>query len=301
MNLSQIMDETVVAFLGSYLSDSPRYQAFVIELWRQYLSLGLPNGNFVKELTSGKDERFNQRLWEMLLARHLHAQGHTLTSATRGPDLRFEREGRIIWVEAISPEPRGLPGDWMEPPQTNETRVGTVPHNEIVLRWTAAFKAKADKLAAYLRQGIVGQTDAYVIAIHGGQLGAIPLDHGVSRYPLALETVFPLGPLAVSINRYTGAVGDAYNTNRFEITNANGAPVATTPFVDPTYVGVSAVLAFSRDRSAEASLPVYVVHNPLARVRVLFGVLGREAEEWYAEPVGDDGLEMELRKRPSAG
>jgi hypothetical protein len=146
----------------------------------------------------------------------------------------------------------------------------------------------------------VGQSDAYVIAIHGGQLGAIPLDHGVSRYPLALETVFPLGPLAVSINRHTGDVGRAFNTSRFAIKNANNSLVPTTPFIDPTYAGVSAVLAFSRDRSATASLPVFVVHNPLAHVRVPFGILGREAEEWYAEPIGHDGLEMELHRRPSA-
>ena len=293
------MDEKVMTFLASHAGGSPQFLASVVELWRYYLALGLPNGNFVNELTSGKGERFSQRLWEMLLARHLHAQGHALTSPTHGPDFRFEHEGRVIWVEAISPEPRGLPDDWMEPPQPNTSRVGTVPHDAIALRWTAAFKEKANKLSTYLEKGIVNANDAYVIAIHGGQLGAMPLDHGVSRYPLALETVFPLGPLAVSVNRKTGEVGDAYNTTRFAIKNANNALVPTTPFIDPTYAGVSAVVAFSRDRSADASLPVYVVHNPFARARIPFGVLGREAEEWYAEPVGDDGLEMELRKRPS--
>jgi hypothetical protein len=151
---SQAMDEKVLTFLMSHAGGSPHYLASVVELWRHYLALGLPNGNFVKELTSGKGERFSQRLWEMLLARHLHAQGHALTSPAHGPDFRFEHDGRVIWVEAISPEPRGLPDAWMDPPMETKTWVGTVPHNEIALRWTAAFKAKADKLATYLQQGM---------------------------------------------------------------------------------------------------------------------------------------------------
>jgi hypothetical protein len=187
----------------------------------------------------------------------------------------------------------------MKPPPPNKSWVGTVRHNAIALRWTSAFKEKARKLEKYRRAGIVNETDAYVIAIHGGQLGLLPLDHGVSRFPLALETVFPLGPLAIPVNRYTGEAGKAFNTTRFAIMNANGAPVPTTPFIDPTYVGVSALLAFSRDQSPSASLPAYVVHNPLGGVRISFGVLGRDAEEWYAEPVGN-GLEMELRKWSSA-
>jgi hypothetical protein len=161
----------------------------------------------------------------------------------------------------------------MELPLPNTTSVESWPHDAIALRWTAAFKEKAQKLAAYQRQGIVPENDAYVIAIHGGQLGALPLDHGISRYPLVLEAVFPLGPLAVSVDRSTGKVGNAFNTSRFAIENANNAPVPTTAFVNPTYAGISAVLGFSRNRSAKASLPVFVAHNPLAHVPVPFGML----------------------------
>ncbi|HME86040.1 MAG TPA: hypothetical protein VKG91_16225 [Roseiarcus sp.] len=221
-----------------------------------------PNGNFVKEFTSGKKERFFQRLWEMLLARHLDAQGHRLNSPALGPDFRFVHGDRVVWVEAISPEPRGLPADWMELPAPNTVRVGRVPHDEIALRWTAAFKEKWDKLSDYRRKQIVAEGDAYVIAIHGGQLGALPLDHGISRYPLALETVFPIGPLAIPVDRETGKIGKSVTSERFSIQNANGSPVPTTPFVNTNYAGVSAVLAYSGDRSSNSSLPAYVVHNP---------------------------------------
>lgn len=297
------MDQKVMGFLATYVGEWPYNQASVIALWKHHLALGLPSSNFVTEFTSGKKERFSQRLWEMLLARHLGAQGHRLSSPARGPDFSFVHDDRVVWVEAISPEPRGLPADWMDLPAPNTGKVGRVPHDEIALRWTAAFKEKWDKLKDYQRNQIVAEGDSYVIAIHGGQLGALvtlSLDHGISQYPLALEAVFPIGPLAIPVNRKTGGIGKPVTSARFSIRNANGSPVPTTPFVDPNYAGVSAVLAYSRDRSSNPSLPAYVVHNPFARVPVPFGVLGRDVEEWYAEPVGTAGLEMDLRKRTAA-
>ncbi len=197
-------DQKVRGFLAMYLGESPHYRDTVIDLWKRYLDLGLPNRHFVTELTSGKRERFFQRLWEMLLARHLDAQGYQLTSLSHDPDFRFMLEERIVWVEAISPGPRGIPADWMEPMPPNTSRVTKVPHDEIALRWTAAFKEKWDKLNIYQQKGIVREENAYVIAIHGGQLGSTPIDHGISRYPLALEIVFPIGPLAIPVDQETG-------------------------------------------------------------------------------------------------
>jgi hypothetical protein len=88
------MDREVRAFLSTHLEESPCYRAFVIELWGHHLALKLPKQHFVAEFTSGKRERFFQRLWEMLLARHFSAQGHALTSPDIGPDFRFEYEGK---------------------------------------------------------------------------------------------------------------------------------------------------------------------------------------------------------------
>jgi type I restriction enzyme S subunit len=290
------MDQEVMLFLDTFLRECPDYQTSVIALWKHFLELDLPNGNFVSELTSGKQERFCQRLWEMQLARHLNTQGHLLSSPEHGPDFRFVHGGKIYWIEAISPEPRGLPADWMGLPEPNTWRAGTVPHVEIALRWTAAFKEKWDKLNDYRRKGIVSEEDAYVIAIHGGQLGAMPLDHGISQYPLAVEIVFPIGPLAIPVDSKTGKIGKSVISERFSIRNANGASVPTTPFIDQNYAGVSAVLGYSKGRCSNPSLSAYVVHNPFANVAVPFGILGRDAEEWHAVPVGTAGLELELRK-----
>ncbi len=128
------MNREVTAFLDRQFLEAPGYKASLLSLWQTYLALGLPNTHFVKEFTSGRRASAFQRAWEMMLARHLVAQGHQLTSPDHGPDFCFEHRGLTVWVEAVSPEPKAVPSDWMEGPKPNEFKVGTFPHNEILLR-----------------------------------------------------------------------------------------------------------------------------------------------------------------------
>jgi hypothetical protein len=102
------MDAAVKAFFATRFASAPMYQAELIDLWTTYKDLGLPNDDFVAELINGKPPSLAQRTWEMLLARHLHEQGHELRCLGRGPDLRFEHLCVTIWVEAVTPEPKGL-------------------------------------------------------------------------------------------------------------------------------------------------------------------------------------------------
>ncbi|MGY4505786.1 hypothetical protein ACVWYH_009743 [Bradyrhizobium sp. GM24.11] len=284
----------VLDFLHTYLSHSPMRRDDVIGLWQSYRGLGLPNAHFVKEFTCGKPDTFAQRLWEMLLGRHLSAQGYTLTSPDHGPDFRFVHQGLVVWVEAVSPSPRGLPDHWMRWPEPGKVEANDTPHEQILLRWTAAFKEKATKLIGYRRDGIVREGDAYVIAISGAQLGALTLEHGVSQLPYAVETVFPVGPIQFSVDITTSKISDPRVSTRFGIKNANGAPVPLTPFVDPAFSGVSAVMGYSGDRSRDPNIPLYVAHNPFAQVRVPRSWLGSAAQDWWAEPVGAAGEEMDL-------
>ncbi|MGY3396466.1 hypothetical protein ACVWW6_009057 [Bradyrhizobium sp. USDA 3311] len=284
----------VVKFLEARLSNEPAFRNSVIRLWQNHLAHGLANAHFVKEFTNGKQQTFSQRLWEMLLGAHLIAQGFDLHSPEHGPDFRFESGGLTIWIEAVSPEPKGLPPDWMRDPKPGEFQTGTVPHDQILLRWTAAFKEKAEKLARYRKDGIVKDGEAYVIAIGGAQLGMMPLDHGISRLPYVVEAVLPVGPLAFAVDHDTGKIGDGHVSERFAIRNANGSPVATTPFVDPAYAHVSAAIGFSRDRASGPNLPMYAVHNPLAHAKVVRGTFGPTVKEWWGVPVGTTGEFMDL-------
>ena len=233
-----------------------------------------------------------------MIARHSWMLwGYHITKLPVGPDFGFERDGKTIWVEAISPEPKGLPEHWMTRPKADEFKVGDFPHNEILLRWTrAAIKEKWQKLLDCQQKKIVAGSDAYVIALNGCQLGALPVNHGITRYPFAVEAVYPVGPLAYEVDRVTGRIGNAIVTQRLSIKNKNNAPVATTVFIDLAYAGISAVVACTMDRSDEAVLPLDIIHNHFANVSMPRGILGSAGDEWVTDPVGNAGQEIDLRK-----
>jgi hypothetical protein len=287
------MDEKAKAFLSAQFAHAPMLQAEMLDLWSTFRDLGLPNDDFFAEFTNGKGPSLAQRTWEMLLARHLYQQGHKLTCPNGGPDFKFELHGRTVWIEAVAPEPKGLPAEWLDP---SFTGAGNFPHAEILLRWTTALDAKWKKLAEYRTKGVVGPSDAYVVAINGCQLGRFPETRGITQMPFGVETVFPVGPLAYRINRDTGKLGEGFISERFHIMNANKAAIPTTPFVDPRYSGVSALIGCAATRCYGKPLDLHVVHNPRAEVPLPLGSLGGHDDEWLATPVDGATDEFELQR-----
>ena len=122
------MDEKAKAFLAARYANAPMLHAEMTELWSLYRDLGLPNNDFIAEFTNGKRASLAQRTWEMLLARHLHLEGHSLIPTNGGPDIKFEFDGNTVWVEAVAPEPKGLPADWLDPSFSGG---GSFPHEAI--------------------------------------------------------------------------------------------------------------------------------------------------------------------------
>jgi type I restriction enzyme S subunit len=93
-----------------------------------------------------------------------------------------------------------------------------MPHEAMLLRWTAAIKEKAEKLlgsvdgsrVGYLTKGTVRSDEAYVIAINGRmlrRLGSSLL--GISQFPFAAEAVFAFGPYELHLDRKTLKVVEA--------------------------------------------------------------------------------------------
>jgi hypothetical protein len=185
---------TVEEYIERRFPPDHSLRRYYLDLWRSFEHSGLADRHFVRELTSGEDGKFEQRAWEMVLARRLGVEGHTLISADRGPDFGLICRGRKVWVEAIVPSPIDIPADWLAAPEHGKAQVGKVPFEAMLLRWTAAFKEKSEKLLdparGYRAKGIVAADDAYVIAIDPTRLTILPLDEGNSRLPFALETVF---------------------------------------------------------------------------------------------------------------
>ncbi|UEM08081.1 hypothetical protein JL101_035380 (plasmid) [Skermanella rosea] len=282
-------------------------QEYYGTLWREYDAAGLADTTFVDAIASGDDGRFWQRVWEMLLARHLCAQGRRLTSADHGPDFRFEAGGKVVWCEAICPEPVGIPAECLRVPSAGEFRVVTVPAEAMLLRWTAAIKEKREKLEGrngrnrrtgvaelvpgYRQQGIVADDECYVIAVNGSRLSAFGMWEAASTLPIILQAVLPIGPIQVPVRGDRIVTEEARHSYRASVPSRNGSPVPTDSFLDPSYAGVSAVMGSVRSDEFNGGLDIVVVHNPLARAALPVGVLGA-AREYVPHDLGGGEYEF---------
>jgi hypothetical protein len=278
-------------FTNSDLAD--HYAALLTEYWDS----GLAPPNMLTEITGG-DRGLYAHIWESMLYRHLQSlgfafrQGRVTKVRQRGPDFGIVHGGQTIWVEAITASPEGIPADYLRPPAKGEFKSGTFPHEAILLRWTSALRDKRAKLQSYVADGIIADTEATVIAINGCRLTGGYQDYGITQLPFAVEAVFPVGPLAAPINVKTGRImGEAAHIPRYSIQKRNGAPVPTDCFLNPDYANVGAILGCGRGHMLHG-LPLSIVHNPLATIRVPEGLLqaGRE----YT--IADEGDVYSLRR-----
>lgn len=269
----------------------------------RHLELGLADPNFAQELCCGDNARYWQRLSEALFAHHLLEGGLDVRPSRRGPDLMVVANGRNVWVEVICPLPVGISEEWLTSPPGVAV---SMPHEAILLRWTAGIAEKSRKLlgdpthgqAGYLAKGRVGPTDAYVIAVNGRMLrsGLFPQLAGISQFPFAVEAVFPVGPYALQIDRQTRKTVGAGHQHRPVIPKPSGANVPTQAFLDPTYGPVSAIWAADLDETEVLGnpQPTAVVHNPSA-INALPRLLLPAQNEYVAIDQGTDAYLLERR------
>jgi hypothetical protein len=74
---------------------------------------------------------------------------------------------------------------------------------------------------------------------------------------------------------------------RHEVPTRHGSPVYLSPFLQSECAGISALVGCTASCVPDMSLPLCIVHNPLASVPIPPGLFGRAAEEWVAVPVPD--------------
>lgn len=252
-----------------------------------FLSGGYGDGNTLQRLCSSADWPYWQQLSEVLIATQLLEAGISIEHPRSGPDFVFENAGQKVWVEVICPEPHGLPAEWT---QHTPGSVISLPHEAILLRWTAAIKEKAEKLIGsnsnkgYLDKGIVGPQDAYVIAVNGrlvrGFSGAFPELAGISQYPYAVEATLALGPLQILIDRSSlKATGSGYQ-HRPLIPKPQSKTVPADTFLSPGYAPVSAVWSVDLDEMTLLGepRPTAVVHNPYARNPIIDKLIPADSE-----------------------
>jgi type I restriction enzyme S subunit len=271
---------SVDKFLENRFAGSLEEIDYYKNLWRLYQASNLADPHFTQELTSGDDGCFWSRVWEMVLYRHILTLTKAISSTAAGPDFRAQIGGQPVYIEAITPAPTGLPADWLTPPRRGEVRVGSFPHEAMLLRWTAALKEKRNQLERHRKSGLIKDGIPTVIAVNSCRLSLLPEEIGITQLPFAVEAVFPVGPLAVPVNVNTGEFGESYQSVRFSIPSQRGSPVPTDSFMNLDYAGVSAVLGCATCHVSGSSLPMVVVHNPLARNPLPLGIRVHRTAGW---------------------
>jgi hypothetical protein len=299
-----VIDKDLVpVFSDSPLRDDIR--EYWNEILESYMSSGLAPPDIKTEIEIGltrEPQKFWAGLWEAVLYGRFSERGFEFrrdrvgAAGQDGPDLGLISGEYTVWIEAIVPSPTGIPKKWLE---FRPNEAFSVPHEQILLRWTSASKDKLEQLDKRIKNGIVADGDAYVVAINACMLSRYNgEDFGISQFPYAVETVFPIGPLAVryelgreDVGNEPKQVGPVENSHRFSIKNRNKADVSTANFLDPNYQRVSALIGSSSvPHPTEVHLTT-AVHNPLATHPLGIGFLELE-DEYYSEEIDDGEYEL---------
>jgi len=192
-------------FLVYRFSRGPVAQRHYGDLLHAFMDSGLAPPNLAQDITSGNDGQLWAHLWEAMLYRYLSGLSFTFRrngvrkSGQRGPDFGIIHEGQTVWIQAVTPSPEGVPEEWLASPTRGKSRVKTMPHEQMLLRWISVLKDKRDVLARYADKKIIAATDCTVIAVNSCRLSDFPGDdHGISQLPFAVEAVFPSRPLSGS-------------------------------------------------------------------------------------------------------
>jgi hypothetical protein len=237
--------------------------AVVEKLCRDHIASGLADGNAEQRLCSQVDTVYWQQLSEVLLADQLSRVGIRPTHSGEGPDFLIEHAGRRIWIEVITPEPKDVPQGGND-----------LPHEAILLRWTAAIKEKSErlfgnsdkKIVGYIEKKIVATDDAYVIAVNGRLIRHREWSDfiGISQFPVVVESVFPVGPIQVRLDLETLQRTSIDYEHRTLIPKPGGHTVPATAFLEPHFKPISGIWAVDIDESVLLRLksPMVVVHNP---------------------------------------
>jgi hypothetical protein len=270
----------------------------VLEICQWYIDAGLGDADANLRLASADDATYWQQLSEVLVANELVQAGLAPSRKPSGPDFLIEHGGRRVWIEVVCPEPKGIPTDWLTPTE----EVVSLPHEQIILRWTSAIKEKFEKLTGklgrpetgYLAKGVVAPDDGYVIAVNGRLLrDRFPQIFGISQYPFAVEVTLAVGPFSIHIDRDTLKTTWSGLQHRPLVQKPNGAMVPADTFFDPAYVPVSGVWATDFDENVlfGASKPSILAHNHAASNPLPALLLPAESE--YRATVGTEDYSID--------
>lgn len=278
----KVIDQFVHSWRKARPADATFAVEFLTALYDKFREEGLADCIFEEQLTSGRPFKYEQRMGELLLADMLWNDGFTLKSENMGPDFLATKDGKSVWVELLTPEPKGMPPEYLA--KFCPGLVRSVPHTAINLRWTSAVAEKTRKLRGYLESGLVKADQPYVIAVNSRSLSPFAMTglNGVSGKPVAVEILFSVGPVQIEIDRATGDVVDQFHQHRPLLDKpGTESKVPSDTFLNEHNSCVSAVLAV--DLLEQVALggqhPSALVYNPLATNLISTGWISAQ-EHW---------------------
>ncbi len=245
------------------------------ELWKSFSPYADPT--FRDEFA----RQFHPRFWEMYLCNQLLNMGFNLipTDKRIGPDFLLKIDSLRVWIEATASD-EGEGADAV-PDIFDHFRFDPIPEEKIILRFTNSIASKSEKYYKYVRDGIINELDAFILAINGKNIGVVSCDP--SPIPAIVKAVYPLGEHTVTIDTETLEIIDERYHYRGEVVKQSGSSVSTSAFLDPARSGISGILYSEEalwDLSPAPERELIFIHNYLAKTPLKKGWLNSGREYW---------------------
>jgi len=263
-----------------FARDNPDARSFVENLWNCYQDHA--DKDFAQKIAIS----FHNHFWEMYLACALKENGNNLLpkKEQKGPDIVVRDDNfPLIWVEAIAV----TFGNGRDKVSTlGDEKWFSVPEVRIVLRYTSAIAEKFRKYIQYRNDGVIAESEPYIIAVNGSK---VPFSYD-DAIPYIVQAVLPFGSPTMSFEWDDQENSRSGYDHRPQIEKFSGAPVSTRIFLEEKYRGISGII-FSRVDIHQFRTPFgndfIFVHNPLATNKLPEGWL-RVGREYRFE---DDSLQ----------
>jgi len=239
------------------LEKAEEYRVFVNQLWARY------RGNEDKNFRTDAKNHFQQRFWEMYLWVALEENGFTPKKVSdAGPEFYIEINGIRYWVEAVCPT-AGVSQDAVTDEPCNEFR--EIPVESILLRYTGSMRDKLKKRDMELSHHRISTADGYILAVNSGAISMSACLGG--EIPYIVKACYPIGNLAIPIDRMTKETGKPHYTFRNQINKKNMASVTTGVLLEKNYSAFSAVIHSTSDCTrinSKIGSDFELIHNPHA-------------------------------------
>jgi hypothetical protein len=271
--------------------DFEKERQWIESMWMEYQEAKLADRNFA----SAFKVQCYQRTWELYLGITLHKKwglqsGSKSKRESGGPDFKTIHNAngvtQTVWIEATVAT-KGDSSDRV--PEMEFGKVGDLPEDKMLLRLTTRLDAKYKEYCSYVKQGIIGTNDPYIVAINRSALQYLD-----AQIPLILKCLFRLEHQALFIKSKKSGLKatESFWTTRDHIAKEKRSDPEEIPmdfFDDPGHSGISAIIYVETDIINSPALPEEMgdnftivlnpyAKNPLPEELLIFGNIWKKEE-----------------------